>query len=144
MDGLRPIELTRMDELNILQNVRLIHRHDLNPIVSKENLRVQFTIEGEVRGSITCYLCLDNKELSAIDKNFLFPLFVESMNILIGRQISVDEELNSFKIKFSPPKLSMIPTKISTIERSMTQRYELEIDDLSYIVLSEYSLETLN
>lgn len=144
MDGVRPIELTRMDELNILQNVRLVYRHDLNPISSSDNLRVQFTIGGEVRGTITCYLLLDNSELTSSDKNFLFPLFVESMNILIGRQISIDDEFNGLIINLSSPKLSMIPTTINTANKSLTQKYELEIDDLSYVILCEYSLETLN
>jgi hypothetical protein len=144
MDGSKLVELTRMDEIKILQNVRLIYRHDLNPITSSENLRVQFNIQGELRGSITCYLCLDNKELSSSDKNFLYPLFVEAMNILIGRQLSVDEELNGFEVKLSPPKLSIIPLDINTSSRSMTQKYELEIDDLAYVVLNEYSLEIVN
>ena len=144
MDGLRPIELTRMDELNILQNVRLVYRHDLNHITSSENLRVQFTIEGEVRGAVTCYLILDNLELTSRDRNFLFPLFVESMNILIGRQLSIDEDFNGLRISLSSPKLSMIPTTINTASRSLTQKYELEIDDLSYVILCEHSLEILN
>ena len=145
MEGLiRSIELTRLDELNILQNVRLIYKHDLNPVTSTENLRVQFSIDGEIRGTITCYLCLDEMELSQSDKNFLFPLFVESMNILIGRQITVDEELNGHKIQLSPPRLSMIPMSLNTSNKLMTQKYELEIDDLTYVILNEYSLEIIN
>jgi hypothetical protein len=144
MDAIRTIELTRMNELNILQNVRLLYRQDLNPVTSNDNLRVQFNLDGEVKGAIICHLCLDNKELSTSEKNFLFPLFVESMNILIGRQISLDEKLNGLKITISPPKLNMISMILNTANRSMTQKYELEINDINYIVLNEYSIEILN
>ncbi len=144
MDAIRTIELTRMNELNILQNVRLLYRQDLNPVTSNDNLRVQFNLDGEVKGAITCHLCLDNKELSTSEKNFLFPLFVESMNILIGRQITLDEKLNGLKITISPPKLNMISMILNTANRSMTQKYELEINDINYIVLNEYSIEILN
>jgi hypothetical protein len=144
MEVSKPIELARIDEIKILQHVRLIHRHDMNPIHSKDNLRVQFEMSGDIKGSITCYLCLDGHELSSPDRNYLFPLFVESMNILIGRQISLDEEFSNFNIKLSSPKLSMIAREINTSFRSMTQKYELELEENSFQVLTEYSLEAMN
>ena len=144
MEVWKSIELVRIDEIKILQNVRLVHRLDLNPVYSKDNLRVQFEITGEIKGSITCYLCLDCEELSPSEKSYIFPLFVESMNILIGRQISLDDELSHFKIKLSSPKLSMIAKEINTRLRNLTQKYDLELEDRSYRVLTEYSLEALN
>lgn len=144
MEVLKPIELTRIDELKILHNVRLIHKLDLNSIYSKDNLRVQFDISGEIRGGITCYLCIDNKELTQTDKNYLFPLFVESMNILVGKQISIDDELNRFRLNLSTPKLSMIPLEINTRIRTLTQKYELELESDSYVVLIEYNLQAMN
>jgi hypothetical protein len=144
MEVLKPIGLISIAEIRILHNVRLIHKNDMNPIYSKDNLRVQFEISGEVRGTITCYLCLDGKELNALDKNYLFPLFVESMNILIGRQISLNDDFSAFRINMSSPKLSMLPKEINTALRSMTQKYELELEDLTYQILTEYSLEAIN
>ena len=144
MEVSKPIEFARIDEIKILHNVRLIHRHDLNPVYSKDNLRVQFDLKGEIKGSITCYLCLDGEELTESERNYLFPLFVESMNILIGRQISLDDEFNHFRITMSSPKLSMIPKEINTSLRSMTQKYELELDEMSWKVLTEYNLEAMN
>lgn len=144
MEVSRPLELARISEIKILQNVRLIHKHDLNPIYSKDNLRVQFELSGDIKGSITCYLCLDNQDLTPMDRNYIFPLFVESMNILVGKQISMDDELSLFKIKLSPPKLSMIPKELNTALRNVTQKYELELEAGSYNVLTEYSLEALN
>jgi len=144
MEVLRPIEFTRIDELKILQNVRLLHKHDLNPIYSKENLIVQFEISGDIKGTINCYLCLDLLELSESDKNYLFPLFIESMNILTGKQITLDDEFSNFKIQMSPPKLSMIPREINSSLRIRTQKYDLEMDDISYKVLVDYNLQAAN
>lgn len=144
MEALKSVELVRIDEIKILQNVRLIHSMDLNPVYSKDNLRVQFEITGEIKGNITCYLCLDDEELTPAEKNYIFPLFVESMNILIGRQISLDDELSHFKIKLSSPKLSMISKEINTRSRGLTQKYDLELEERSYQILTEYSLEALN
>lgn len=144
MEVLRPIEISRIEELRIVHNVRIIHRHDLNPVISKENLRVQFEVSGEIRGGITCYLCMDGHELSTTDRNYIFPLFVETMNILIGRQITLDAEIRHFIVRLSPPKLNMNSTSISTTARGSTHKYELEIDSTSFCVLAEYSLETIN
>ena len=56
MDVSQSLELASINELKILSNVRLIHRHDLNSQNSQENLHVQFALSGEVKGAMTCYL----------------------------------------------------------------------------------------
>lgn len=144
MEVSRLVELTRIDEIKILQDVRLIHHHDLNPIYSKENIKVQFTLDGEVKGHINSYLCLDGNELSQTDKNYIFPLFVESMNILVGKQISLDEDLTHFKLKLSPPKISVNSTEINTSYKRMMQKYHLELDGILFVVLIEYNLSAIN
>jgi len=144
MEVLKPIELSRIEELRILQNVRLLNKFDLNPIRSTENLMVQFDVTGEVRGCITCYLCLDDKELTTSEKNYLFPLFVESMNILIGRQISIDEVMGQIPLRLSSPKLSLSAREINTAKRNLTQKYDFEIEETIYPILIEYSLQALN
>jgi chemotaxis protein CheY-P-specific phosphatase CheC len=83
-------------------------------------------------------------ELSESDKNYLFPLFIESMNILTGKQITLDDEFSNFKIQMSPPKLSMIPREINSSLRIRTQKYDLEMDDISYKVLVDYNLQAAN
>lgn len=144
MEVLKPIEVARIGELKILENVRLIHRTDLNPIYSKENLRVQFTVSGEIKGAITCYLCLDGHELSAPERNYIFPLFVESMNILVGRQISLDDEFSRYRLNLSAPKLNMNALEVNTSLRSQTQKYDLDLEDIQFCVLTEYNLEAMN
>lgn len=144
MEVSKPIELTRIEEIKILQNARLIYKNDLNPVYSQENIRVQFEVTGEIRGSITCYLCIDGMDFSASEKNFIYPLFTEAMNILLGRQISLDPELSSFQIRLSPPKINLNPMEINTKLRAMTQKYELELDAHYYQILTEYNLTALN
>jgi hypothetical protein len=144
MEVSRMIELARINELKILHDVRLIHRHDLNPVTSTENLHVQFDLQGDLKGHITCHLCLDGKELEPADKNYIFPLFTESMNILVGRQLSLDEEFRNMKIRLSSPRLNMISKEITTMTRNLSQKYELELDSQSFDVIVEYSLEGMN
>jgi hypothetical protein len=144
MEVYRAFELTSINELKILSDVRLINRHDLNSIYSKDNLHVQFSLMGELRGTISCFMCLDKHELTPTDKNYIFPLFVEAMNILIGKQVSMDKELKSFKVKLSPPKLSMIAQEINTLLKTGMQYYELELERHTFSILTEYSIEALS
>lgn len=144
MEVSRALDITSINEIKILSNVRLINRRDLNPIYSKENLHTQFTLSGELKGGITCYLCLDGHELTPTDKNFIFPLFVESMNILVGKQISQDKELKTFNVKLSPPKLSMLSKEVNTALKSSMQHYDLELEGFSFSILTEYSIEALS
>lgn len=144
MEIMRSINLTEVDQINILKDVRVIRSRDLNPINSNDNLKIQFEISGMINGLINCYLCLDEIHLSPTDKNYLFPLFVESMNILIGQQIANDKEFQKSKLKLSPPKLSMNGTEINSKNKLSIQKYELQIDEYFYDVLIEYSLQALN
>ena len=141
MDVSQALELTSINELKILSNVRLINRHDLNSLNSQENLHVQFSLAGEVQGAITCYLCLDHHKLTQTDKNYIFPLFVESMNILVGKQLSLNQDL---KMRLSPPKLSMISQSINTSEKSGMKLYDLQLDGQTFSVLTESTIEILN
>ena len=144
MESLKSIELSRIEELKIVQDVRLIHKSDLNPVVSKENLSVVFEITGDVKGSVSAYLCLDGKDLGEAERNYMFPLFVEAMNILVGRQITLDKELIHSTVKLSSPKLSMISKDVSTLQRNRTQKYTLDLDYIQFPILMTYQLQAMN
>ena len=141
MDVSQALELASINELKILSNVRLINRHDLNSLNSQENLHVQFSLTGEAQGAITCYLCLDKHKLTQTDKNYIFPLFVESMNILVGKQLSLNQDL---KMRLSPPKLSMISQSINTSEKCGMKLYDLQLDGQTFSVLTESTIEIVN
>lgn len=132
-----------INEIKILSDVRLISRSNFTNN-SSNNLHVQFNLSGEVRGSITCYLCLDKHELNPTEKNYIFPLFVEAMNILVGKQVSQDKKLEGFKIMLSPPKLSMISLDLKTSLKTNMQHYELELNSHTFSILTEYNLEALS
>jgi hypothetical protein len=144
MESLKLFELSSIEEIKILHNVRLINKRDLNPVYTKENLSVQFQISGDLKGTINCYLCLDLFELTSEQKNYLFPLFVESMNILIGRQLSSDPHLRNYKITLSPPRVSMIAKEINTAYKGSLHKYQLDFEGMAYTILTEYNLEALN
>lgn len=144
MEVFKQIELDQISEIKILQNVRVLYKTDLNPTYSKENLRVQFEVTGEVRGQINCYLCIDGQSLDHAERNYIFPLFAESMNILIGRQLSSDKKIKQSQIRISPPKISMNPQELNTSFKIMMQKYELTLDDRSLTILIEYNLEAIN
>lgn len=144
MDISKSVQVTRIEEINILHDIRLINHHDLNPRITKDNLTAQFHLKGDVKGSINCYLCLDDKELTHTDRNYLLPVFMESMNILIGQQISLDPDLHSLKIDLSTPKMSLIPTLVNTSGRESTHLYQLQLNETHYDILVQYALELVN
>lgn len=132
-----------INEIKILSDVRLISRsYYTNSSIN--NLHVQFNLSGDLRGSITCYLCLDKHELNPTDKNYIFPLFVEAMNILVGKQVSQDKNLAGFKVMLSPPKLSMIPQDLKNSLEKKMQHYELELNSHTFSILTDYNLEALS
>jgi len=59
---------------------------------TQHEIGVQFKLEGEIKGNIYCYLDTFNKDVTEKEKNFFQLLFVESMNILIGRILTNIEE----------------------------------------------------
>lgn len=144
MDINKTLEVTRIEEIKILNDIRLINNHDLNSRTSTDNLTVQFTLTGEVKGNINCYLCLDDKEVGHTDRSYLLPLFIEAMNILIGKQISYDTDLKNLRIVLSTPQIRLNPTVVSTSGRSSTHLYELMINESSYDVLIQYGLQLVN
>jgi hypothetical protein len=132
-----------INEIKILSDVRLVSRSSFTSN-SINNLHVQFNLSGDVRGSITCYLCLDKHELNPTEKNYIFPLFVEAMNILVGKQVSQDKNLAGLKVMLSPPKLSMISQELKTTLKSQMQHYELELNSHTFSILTEYNIEALS
>lgn len=137
-------ELASIPEVKILSDVRLIHHRSMNFGTSQENLRVTFSLTGDVHGKVTCYLCLDEMELTPMEQNYIFPLFIETMNILIGRQLSQDPNHTKNKIMLSAPKLNKNSITIDAKSNSHVQMYELELSTMSLNVMTEYQLELVN
>jgi hypothetical protein len=143
MEVVKDLELVRMEEVKILNNVRLVHQQRPFQLSSQDNLQVVFELSGEVLGAITCFLKLDGVELTDSERNYLYPLFVESMNILIGGQLSRDPEFETLRIKLSPPKLIKLAAPIKASKKRF-QGYSLELDSMSLDVLIEYQLQMVS
>lgn len=133
-----------IDEISIFSEVRVIHQKDLNQVNSTENISVTFELSGQVKGKIFCYLVLDLMELNDSEKQLIYPLFMESMNILIGQQISTDTKLRKLNIHLSAPKPSIISQPVYSKLKNQTQLYEIQMNNMELDVLVNYSLEVLN
>lgn len=134
-----------IEEIQILSDVRLIGNRDLNPLSFTDYLKVRFELQGELRGQIFCYLDLEDKELSVAEKNYLLPLFLETMNILLGQQVSRSYQSKNSELRISPPKIVSSKSPFTTTEkRTPIQKYSLELRTISFEVAVEYILDRLN
>lgn len=133
-----------IDSIDILSEIKLIHRQDLSHMNSNENISVRFELTGQVQGRITCYLILDLMEFSITEKQEIYPIFMEAMNILIGKQISTDNRLKKMNIHLSAPSPSILSEAVYTKLKNQTQKYELQLENYDLDVLINYSLEVLN
>ena len=144
MDVLKNIDWSEVEKLKISSASRIIQKKDLNHIQSTENITVQFDLNGDVRGQINCYLCLDNKEIAEGTKNYLYPLFTESMNILLGRLISTDKLLSQSKIDLSAPRCTLFSKKIDSRNIDQVMMYQLKINDYEFDVLLNLGLTVVS
>jgi len=133
-----------IEEIQILSDVRLVGNRDLNPLSFTDYIKVQFEIKGNVKGFVFCYLDLEDKELTVAEKNYLLPLFLETMNILLGQQVSKSYNTTG-DLRLSPPKIVSSKSPFTTNgKRNPVQKYSLELRTISFEVAIEYNLERLN
>lgn len=144
MDVYKNLDWSEVERLKISPTSRIVRKKDINPLHSDENITVQFQTSGDIVGTIDCHLCLDNKEITEADRNFLYPLFAESMNILIGKLISTDKLLMNSNIKLSPPKITIYSKMLDSrlVEKLMV--YELMINDFEFDVIMNLNLTVMN
>jgi hypothetical protein len=134
-----------IEEVQILSDVRLVGSRDLNPLSFTDYIKVQFEIIGEVKGHIFCYLDLEDKELSIEEKNYLLPLFLESMNILLGQQLSRNYNTSGADLRLTPPKIVSSKSLFFTNgKRRPIQKYSLELRTMTFDIAIEYNLERMN
>lgn len=134
-----------IEEIQILSDVRLVGSRDLNPMSFSDYIKVQFELKGETKGVVFCYLDLEDKELTVAEKNYLLPLFLETMNILLGQQISRKFTSTGSDLRLSPPKIVSSKMPFSTHDkRHPIQKYSLELRTISFEVAVEYNLDRLN
>lgn len=138
------LDWSEVEGLRISPHSKITHKKDLNHIRSTENIQVQFSLSGDVKGMIHCYLCLDDREMTEADKNYLYPLFTESMNILIGRLISTDKLFSVSNIQLSAPRFTLYSKMIDSRMVDQLIVYELKINDHEFNVILNLDLTAIN
>lgn len=83
----------------------LVEAASVHPKTSHE-IGVSFKVEGQISGKIYCLLDTFNKEIKPKESQFFQLLFVESMNILIGRMLTNIEKEHGLMAILSNPTLS--------------------------------------
>jgi|GEM_PF-6602460 len=136
------VQLSHIEEIKILTDVKLTNESN-DRENSLQNVHVNFILNGEIKGDVTAYLCLDGVDLSTAEKNYLFPLFTESMNILIGKQISLDPQLNYLRVSLSPPRFIGKAESIKLKRGLTSQTYFLETEEFRLPVILIYQLERM-
>ncbi len=144
MDVYKNLDWSEVEQLKISPSSRIIRKKDLNHLHTDENITVQFNISGEITGTIDCHLCLDNKDITEADRNYLYPHFSESMNILLGKLISTDSFLSTSELKLSPPKINLYSKMIDSRLVDKLMVYELMINDFEFDVILNLQLTALN
>lgn len=95
-------------ELNIYNQAHLEIERPLvkaSRIHKKTNneIGVKFDIEGELKGRVVCLVDLYDKKIQSKDLSRFQSLFVESMNILVGRLLTdLEEETDIMSLATSP------------------------------------------
>lgn len=135
MDIYKNLDWSEVERVKISPSSRITKKNDLNHIRSTENISVVFQLKGDIKGNIDCHLCLDNKDVTEADRNYLYPFFTESMNILIGRLLSTDKLLSSSQVKLSPPKCTLYSKIVDSRLVTKLMVYELTINDFEFDVV---------
>lgn len=90
----------------------LIEANSVHAQTSHE-LAITFEIEGQLKGKISCFLDTFEKDIKTKDANFFQLLFVESMNILVGRMLTQIESEHGIMAILSNPKLNPVKSEES-------------------------------
>ena len=98
------------DEINIYNQAYLeldrpltVMSHPFHKKTTKE-IGVSFQLDGEIKGDIYCFLDMYDKNISPGEINFFKSLFVESMNILVGKMLTDIEEKFHQLAKLASPQ----------------------------------------
>ena len=71
---------------------------------TKKEIGVRFKHDGEIKGDVYCFLDMYDKSISPGEINFFKSLFVESMNILIGKVLTDIEDKFNQMVQLSSPQ----------------------------------------
>ncbi len=99
-----------MDELNIYNQAYLeldqpLIKNEVFHKNTKYEIPITFSVEGDMNGQIICLLDSYKKDIEGPEKEFFLSLYVESMNILLGKMMTeLEEKYNITALLSSPTK----------------------------------------
>jgi hypothetical protein len=104
--SLLPLHLNIYDQAFVLKSEEKIEI----PLNNKKanEIAVAFNIDGELKGSIVCILELGVRKLSQAEENYLYSLFIESMNIFLGQFLTNIENKYDLMSTLSTPKIYLM------------------------------------
>jgi hypothetical protein len=126
--------------LKILSNVEiknLLRSNNFKKTTEDVIYCASFRVEGFFNGIISCYFFIDETKLELAELNYLIPLFIESMNILIGKELSIKAEKGSNNFKLYPPQLY----KKYEIENLVLNEYQLELDENTFSIGIDFNIK---
>ncbi|MAX67463.1 MAG: hypothetical protein QF441_12235 [Bacteriovoracaceae bacterium] len=93
------------------------------PVQTKHEIPLYFELKGDFNGVAICYLDTYQKELSVDQASFFQSLYVESMNILLGKMLTEIDKKKHYEITCSSPYISKTQTMMNIFNDNKTQIY---------------------
>lgn len=111
---------------------------------TQNEIGVEFNLEGQITGTVYCYLDTFNKIIDDKEKNFFQLLFVESMNILIGRMLTnIEENDHLISILSNPKFLNLKDQKEIQVQRGSMNHEVLSVGYKLIATMNEYDCRIL-
>jgi chemotaxis protein CheY-P-specific phosphatase CheC len=128
-----------ISELNIYNQASLFRDSAIQKIIeinkTPNHMGVLFRLEGELKGNILCLIDIEDKEFSNQEIVFFQSLFMESMNILLGKFLTNLEDESGIMSVISTPKI----IKVSDTAPNIFNKAE----NSRYHFATNYLLQTL-
>ena len=95
----------------------------------KNEIAVGFSLDGELKGNITCLLNLDERKLGQANQNSTYSLFTECMNILLGNFLTNLEDTEDIMATISSPRFFGTSDQLPDyLGYNNTNKYHFEVN----------------
>ncbi|MAZ48709.1 MAG: hypothetical protein CME65_09100 [Halobacteriovoraceae bacterium] len=108
-----PGEVSIYNQAYLIAHTPLIRTHVFHP-KTKNELAISFELNGDLEGYFVCYLDMEPDEMTGGNFHFFQSLYIESMNIVLGKFLTNFERETDFMSTISFPDIQ--PQKIENIE----------------------------
>jgi hypothetical protein len=138
MNEILPEEISLYQRASVKKReIKTLHKIDFSGI-EKNHMFIGFGITGEIKGFVVCEANIMDFGSSSNSYKFVQGLFVESMNILLGKIMTEMEEYFDLMCYITPPKIlsrndsnSMLMQEIQNFKADsfiLNALYDIDID----------------